>query len=96
MQVQGLVLINPGSPTSQCLTEADLKGLIELCIKETLVLLVDEVYQQNIYQDDHPFISARKVKSTCFVSSLCPSSDCQVAIVVLMMVAVSLVLLQSR
>ncbi|CAK9192099.1 unnamed protein product [Sphagnum troendelagicum] len=59
--VQGLVLINPGNPTSQCLTEADLKGLIELCIKETLVLLVDEVYQQNIYQDDHPFISARKV-----------------------------------
>jgi glutamate--glyoxylate aminotransferase len=59
--VQGLVLINPGNPTSQCLTEADLKGLIELCIKETLVLLVDEVYQQNIYQEDHPFISARKV-----------------------------------
>jgi aspartate/methionine/tyrosine aminotransferase len=94
--VQGLVLINPGNPTSQCLTEAGLKGLIELCIKETLVLLVDEVYQQNIYQDYHPFISARKVKSTCFASSLCPSSDCQVAIVVLMIVAVSLVLLQSR
>ncbi|KAH9576642.1 hypothetical protein CY35_01G173600 [Sphagnum magellanicum] len=62
--VQGLVLINPGNPTSQCLTEAGLKGLIELCIKETLVLLVDEVYQQNIYQDYHPFISARKPSSS--------------------------------
>ncbi|KAH9576644.1 hypothetical protein CY35_01G173600 [Sphagnum magellanicum] len=63
-EVQGLVLINPGNPTSQCLTEAGLKGLIELCIKETLVLLVDEVYQQNIYQDYHPFISARKPSSS--------------------------------
>jgi hypothetical protein len=28
---------------------------------EKIVLLADEVYQENIYQDERPFISARKV-----------------------------------
>ncbi|CAK9217287.1 unnamed protein product [Sphagnum troendelagicum] len=59
--VRGLVFINPGNPTGQCLSETNLRDLIELCIKERLVLMADEVYQQNIYQDERPFISAKKV-----------------------------------
>jgi aspartate/methionine/tyrosine aminotransferase len=62
MQVRGLVFINPGNPTGQCLSETNLRDLIELCIKERLVLMADEVYQQNIYQDERPFISAKKVQ----------------------------------
>jgi glutamate--glyoxylate aminotransferase len=59
--VRGLVFINPGNPTGQCLTEKNLRELIEFCIRERLVLMADEVYQQNVYQDERPFISARKV-----------------------------------
>lgn len=56
-----MVIINPGNPTGQCLSEANLKEIIYFCYQENLVLLGDEVYQQNVYQDERPFISARKV-----------------------------------
>lgn len=56
-----MVIINPGNPTGQCLSEQNLRQIIQFCYEENLVLLGDEVYQQNIYQDEHPFISARKV-----------------------------------
>lgn len=56
-----MVIINPGNPTGQCLSEANLKEILHFCYQENLVLLGDEVYQQNIYQDERPFISARKV-----------------------------------
>ncbi|BBN09233.1 alanine transaminase [Marchantia polymorpha subsp. ruderalis] len=59
--VRGLVFINPGNPTGQCLTEQNLRELIELCYTERLVLLADEVYQTNVYQDQRPFVSAKKV-----------------------------------
>lgn len=60
-QVRAMVIINPGNPTGQCLSEANLKEILHFCYQENLVLLGDEVYQQNIYQDERPFISARKV-----------------------------------
>jgi glutamate--glyoxylate aminotransferase len=56
-----MVIINPGNPTGQCLSEATIRELLRFCFLENLVLLADEVYQQNIYQDERPFISARKV-----------------------------------
>jgi glutamate--glyoxylate aminotransferase len=56
-----MVIINPGNPTGQCLSEANLREILHFCYQENLVLLGDEVYQQNIYQDERPFISARKV-----------------------------------
>ncbi|CAL9764673.1 unnamed protein product [Musa acuminata subsp. burmannicoides] len=59
--VRAMVIINPGNPTGQCLSEANLNGLLKFCFQENLVLLADEVYQQNIYQDERPFISARKI-----------------------------------
>ncbi|CAO2828862.1 unnamed protein product [Amaranthus hypochondriacus] len=59
--VRAMVIINPGNPTGQCLSIANIKEIVNFCIQENLVLLADEVYQQNIYQDERPFISARKV-----------------------------------
>ncbi|CAN6452913.1 unnamed protein product [Victoria cruziana] len=59
--VRAMVIINPGNPTGQCLSEANLREILEFCMRENLALLADEVYQQNIYQDERPFISARKV-----------------------------------
>ncbi|KAL4280783.1 hypothetical protein GQ457_03G008340 [Hibiscus cannabinus] len=58
--VRAMVIINPGNPTGQCLSEANLREVVNFCYQENLVLLGDEVYQQNIYQDERPFISARK------------------------------------
>lgn len=56
-----MVIINPGNPTGQCLSESNLREILRFCYQENLALLGDEVYQQNIYQDERPFISARKV-----------------------------------
>ncbi|XP_050375375.1 glutamate--glyoxylate aminotransferase 2 [Argentina anserina] len=61
ISVRAMVIINPGNPTGQCLSEANLREIINFCIQESLVLLGDEVYQQNVYQDERPFISAKKV-----------------------------------
>ncbi|KAJ4843448.1 Glutamate--glyoxylate aminotransferase 2 [Turnera subulata] len=59
--VRAMVIINPGNPTGQCLSASNLKEILTFCYQENLVLLGDEVYQQNIYQDERPFISSRKV-----------------------------------
>lgn len=58
--VRGLVFINPGNPTGQCLTRDDLRSLVHFCYSNRLVLLADEVYQENIYQNKTPFTSAKK------------------------------------
>lgn len=67
MQVRAMVIINPGNPTGQCLSEDNLKKILRFCCDERLVLLGDEVYQQNIYQDERPFISSKKVKTLSFI-----------------------------
>ncbi|KAL3630991.1 Glutamate--glyoxylate aminotransferase 2 [Castilleja foliolosa] len=59
--VRAMVIINPGNPTGQCLSVANLREVLNFCYQNNLALLADEVYQQNIYQDERPFISARKV-----------------------------------
>ncbi len=60
---RALVFINPGNPTGQCLTEANIQDLIRFCFDNRLVLCADEVYQENIYSSN-PFVSARKVLGT--------------------------------
>lgn len=35
--------------------------IIKFAHEEKLVLMADEVYQENIYQDERPFVSAKKV-----------------------------------
>ncbi|CAA6668819.1 unnamed protein product [Spirodela intermedia] len=59
--VRAMVIINPGNPTGQCLSEANIREILKFCYQQKLVLLADEVYQQNIYQDERPFISSRKI-----------------------------------
>jgi len=59
--VRGLVVINPGNPTGQTLTEANMRAVVAFCAKEGLVLIADEVYQENIWRPDRPFVSFRKV-----------------------------------
>lgn len=58
--VRALVIINPGNPTGQCLTEENMVQVMRFCKQERLFLLADEVYQTNIYEAAKPFISFRK------------------------------------
>lgn len=48
--VRGMVFINPGNPTGQCLTRDDLEKLVRYCHRNKLAVMADEVYQENIYQ----------------------------------------------
>ncbi|BDA47935.1 Alanine aminotransferase 2 [Coccomyxa sp. Obi] len=59
--VRALVFINPGNPTGQCLSYDNLKDIIKFAHEENIVLMADEVYQTNIFQDERPFISCKKV-----------------------------------
>lgn len=64
ISVRALVVINPGNPTGQVLSENNQKEIVEFCKKEKLVLLADEVYQENIYVPDKQFHSFKKVSRT--------------------------------
>jgi len=59
--VRALVFINPGNPTGQCLSRATLEGLAKFAYEERLVLMADEVYQENIFQSERPFVSMKQV-----------------------------------
>lgn len=62
VDVRALVIINPGNPTGQCLTEQNMREIVDFCRTERLILLADEVYQTNIYKpQQRPFHSFKKV-----------------------------------
>jgi len=58
--VNSFVLINPGNPTGSVLSKKAIKDIIKFCVKHKLVLLADEVYQENIYDDKTEFVSVKK------------------------------------
>lgn len=59
--VKALVVINPGNPTGQTLSRANMEEVVAFCAEHGLVLLADEVYQENIWRAERPFLSFRKV-----------------------------------
>lgn len=59
--VRAMVVINPGNPSGQVLSEDNQREIVEFCKKEGLVLLADEVYQDNIIAEDKKFNSFRKI-----------------------------------
>ncbi len=58
VDVRALVLINPGNPTGNCLSEGLLREIVSFCSDNHLLLIADEVYQANVY-GSHSFVSAR-------------------------------------
>jgi aspartate/methionine/tyrosine aminotransferase len=59
---RAMVIINPGNPTGQVLSRTDIETVLAFCAERDLLLLSDEVYQPNIYNEaEHPF-----VRSVCF------------------------------
>lgn len=60
IEVNSFVLINPGNPTGQVLSKKAVQEIVKFCAKHKLVLLADEVYQVNVYEDDSEFYSCKK------------------------------------
>lgn len=59
--VRALVVVNPGNPTGQVLSKENMQEIVTLCVEEGLLLLADEVYQENIWEDGKKFFSFKKV-----------------------------------
>jgi alanine transaminase len=60
INVNSFVLINPGNPTGQVLSKQAIQDIVKFCSKHKLVLLADEVYQENVYDDNAEFYSAKR------------------------------------
>ena len=58
---RALVVINPGNPTGQVLSEDDMRGVVDFCVREGICLMADEVYQENVWKSGAKFVSFRKV-----------------------------------
>jgi len=61
IEPRGMVVINPGNPTGQVLSNENIADVLKVCHDERVVVLADEVYQPNIYNPDRPFHSFKKV-----------------------------------
>ena len=59
--IRALVVINPGNPTGQVLSEDDMREVVRFCEREAIILLADEVYQENVYDKARKFVSFKKV-----------------------------------
>lgn len=59
--VRALCVINPGNPTGQALSRANVEGVVAFCQRHNLALLADEVYQRNVYGEENSFVSFKRV-----------------------------------
>jgi len=58
--VVAFVLINPGNPTGAVLSREAVQDVVRFCSKHNLVLLADEVYQENVYDETAEFYSCKR------------------------------------
>ncbi|KAH0793922.1 aminotransferase, classes I and II family protein [Histomonas meleagridis] len=58
---RALVVINPGNPTGRVLSQSNMEKIVDFCEAHQVMLLADEVYQDNIYDPNHKFVSFKKV-----------------------------------
>lgn len=54
------VIINPGNPTGNVLSKQNIEEIVKFCYDHKMVIIADEVYQNNIYDEDLRFISVRR------------------------------------
>eukprot|EP00811_Abedinium_folium_P030642 NODE_4921_length_1830_cov_15.742807.p1 GENE.NODE_4921_length_1830_cov_15.742807~~NODE_4921_length_1830_cov_15.742807.p1 ORF type:complete len:531 (-),score=164.10 NODE_4921_length_1830_cov_15.742807:236-1771(-) len=61
INVRALAVINPGNPVGNVMSLDNIKDVLTFASEEGLVVLADEVYQENIWDDDLEFHSFKKV-----------------------------------
>ena len=59
--VRAIVVINPGNPTGNVMSEENMREVIEFAVREHLILLADEVYQANVWSSSYPWKSFKSV-----------------------------------
>ena len=59
-----IVVINPGNPTGQVLSKENIEEIIDICYKNNILIVADEVYQNNVYKKGVEFHSFRKILNT--------------------------------
>ena len=60
LNVRALVVINPGNPTGNSLSAENVRDVLAFASRERLVLMADEVYQENVWARDRPFVSFKR------------------------------------
>lgn len=58
--MKAIVLINPGNPTGRYLKHSTIKKIFKFAHRNNLSVISDEVYMENIY-DNQKFISSKKI-----------------------------------
>ena len=66
IRTRAIVVINPGNPTGQVMTREEMIEVCAFAEKNSLMVLADEVYQNNIYVDDLNFVSFKEVVAKNF------------------------------
>ena len=61
INTKAIVVINPGNPTGAVLDHENIEMIIEFAREHNLSIIADEVYQENIYDNEKKFISFAKV-----------------------------------
>merc|ERR1719316_857444 len=61
IDVKAIFAINPGNPTGAVMSEDEIFELLDFARDKQLIVLADEVYQENVYTRDRPFVSFKKV-----------------------------------
>ena len=64
LNIRCIVVINPGNPTGQVLSRGNIEEIIDICYKNNILIIADEVYQNNVYKKGSEFISFRSVLNT--------------------------------
>lgn len=58
---RAIVVINPGNPTGSILSRKNIEDVIKFCYNRRLLIIADEVYQHNVFDESAPFYSFKKV-----------------------------------
>jgi alanine transaminase len=58
---KAIVVINPGNPTGSVLTRNNIEDIIRFANDNNLLVIADEVYQHNIWENNAKFFSFKKV-----------------------------------
>ena len=69
LAVRALVFINPGNPTGQCLTEANLRDIVRFCHEERLVLLGEGEKECGAWPDH--LVPSRAPRPAALILSYC-------------------------
>ena len=61
VDVRALVVINPNNPTGHTISRSMIEQMVDFAETHKMLIIADEVYQANIYDGSHPFVSFKEV-----------------------------------